>query len=86
MCDRIGVSSGKIISDVRDVSFGTVLSSFSAIKYEFLPLSVFFFEFIDFMRSGSRSSYCFVVNDSSVLKISFDFFLLFRNIKIALNI
>ena len=42
MCDGIGVSSGKIISDVRDVSFGTVLSSFSAIKYEFLPLSALF--------------------------------------------
>ena len=40
--DGMGVSSGKIISDGRDVSFGKVLPSFSTIKYEFFPLCSLF--------------------------------------------
>ena len=40
--DKMGVSSGKRKPDERDVSFAKVLSSFSAIKYEFLPLCSLF--------------------------------------------
>ena len=41
MGDGMGVSSGKIISDRGDASFGKVLPSFSTIKYEFLEFTGF---------------------------------------------
>ena len=40
--DGMGFSSGKIISDGRDVSFGKVFPSFSIIKYELFHYVVIF--------------------------------------------
>ena len=67
--DVMGVSSGKIISDWSDVSFGKVFPSFSTIKYEFLPLCCLILSLLTLMKSRSRSSNCSVVNDSRVLKM-----------------
>ena len=67
--DGMGVFSGKIISDEGDVSFKKVLPSFSAIKYEFLPLCGLFSSLLALMRSRSRFSNYSVVNDSTVLKM-----------------
>ena len=56
----MGVSSGKMISDVGDVSVGKVLPSFSTIKYEFLSRCSLFSSLLALMRSRSRSSNCSV--------------------------
>ena len=69
MGDGMGVSSGKIISDRGDASFGTVLPSFCTIKCEFLPLCGLFSSLWALIRSHSQSSDCFAVNDFTVFKI-----------------
>ena len=64
----MGFSSGKIISDARNVSFGKVVSSFPTIKYEFFPLCDLFSSLLALMKSRSRSSNCSIVNDSNVIQ------------------
>ena len=67
--DGMGVSSGKMMSDGRDVSFGKVVPSFFTIKYEFLLLCGLFSSLLGLTRSRSGSSNCSVVNDYTVFKI-----------------